>query len=71
MPLSRGRAIKLTTSRYYTPSGRSIHHRGITPDVPAAVPEGTQANGEPLPDPQLDLAIRLLEDDRIRHSRAD
>jgi len=33
MPLSRGRAIKLTTSRYYTPSGDSIHDVGITPDV--------------------------------------
>jgi carboxyl-terminal processing protease len=71
MPLSRGRAIKLTTSRYYTPSGRSIHRQGITPDVPAAVPDGMQANGEPLPDTQLDVAIRLLQDDRIRHSRAN
>jgi carboxyl-terminal processing protease len=33
MPLSRGRAIKLTTSRYYTPSGDSIHETGITPDI--------------------------------------
>ncbi len=33
MPLSQGRALKLTTSRYYTPSGDSIHESGITPDV--------------------------------------
>ena len=33
MPLSGGRAIKLTTSRYFTPSGVSIQGRGITPDV--------------------------------------
>jgi carboxyl-terminal processing protease len=33
MPLSNGRAIKLTTSRYYTPSGASIHGSGIMPDV--------------------------------------
>ena len=33
MPLSRGRAIKLTTSHYYTPSGGSIQDIGITPDV--------------------------------------
>jgi carboxyl-terminal processing protease len=32
MPLSDGRAIKLTTSRYYTPSGASIHEKGIKPD---------------------------------------
>ena len=33
VPLSKGRAIKLTTSRYYTPSGDSIHDVGIMPDV--------------------------------------
>ena len=33
LPLTDGHAIKLTTSRYYTPSGRSIHNRGIQPDV--------------------------------------
>jgi carboxyl-terminal processing protease len=32
MPLSAGRAIKLTTSRYFTPSGRSIQGQGIEPD---------------------------------------
>lgn len=38
MPLSGGRAIKLTTSRYFTPSGDSIHGLGIEPDV-AVEPE--------------------------------
>jgi carboxyl-terminal processing protease len=33
MPISQGRAIKLTTSRYFTPSGRSINGRGIDPDL--------------------------------------
>jgi carboxyl-terminal processing protease len=33
VPLSKGRAIKLTTSRYYTPSGDSIHDVGVTPDI--------------------------------------
>ena len=33
MPLSDDRAIKLTTSLYYTPSGVSINHRGIAPDI--------------------------------------
>jgi carboxyl-terminal processing protease len=32
MPLAGGRAIKLTTSRYHTPSGRSIQGSGIDPD---------------------------------------
>jgi len=33
MPLSSGRAIKLTTSHYFTPSGDSIQGHGITPDI--------------------------------------
>ncbi|MCK5165820.1 MAG: peptidase S41, partial [Rhodospirillaceae bacterium] len=32
-PLSGYGAIKITTSRYYTPSGRSIQSVGITPDI--------------------------------------
>jgi len=33
LPLGEDRAIKLTTARYYTPSGRSIQAHGIEPDI--------------------------------------
>jgi carboxyl-terminal processing protease len=33
LPLDNGDAVKLTTARYYTPSGRSIQASGIIPDV--------------------------------------
>jgi carboxyl-terminal processing protease len=33
LPLDNGTAIKLTTARYYTPSGRSIQAKGIEPDI--------------------------------------
>ncbi len=33
LPLSEDSAIKLTTARYYTPSGRSIQAQGIVPDL--------------------------------------
>jgi carboxyl-terminal processing protease len=33
LPLTNDRAIKLTTSLYYTPKGRSIQARGIVPDI--------------------------------------
>ena len=55
MPLSGGRAIKLTTSRYYTPSGRSIQGSGIEPDM----------TFETIDVPPLDL-----EDPRVRQSLA-
>ena len=42
--------LKLTVSRYYTPSGRSIQNQGITPDVfvdANAPPRGRPRRGEP------------------------
>ncbi len=33
IPLGDGRAIKLTTARYFTPNGRSIQAEGIVPDI--------------------------------------
>lgn len=33
LPLDDGSAVKLTTSKYYTPSGRSIQAKGIEPDI--------------------------------------
>ncbi len=41
LPLTNNTAIKLTTARYYTPLGRSIQAKGITPDfVVEETPEG-------------------------------
>ncbi|MGR9088753.1 MAG: S41 family peptidase [Gammaproteobacteria bacterium] len=36
LPTSSGAAVKLTTARYYTPSGRSIQAEGIEPDISLA-----------------------------------
>lgn len=33
LPLNDGSAVKITTSRYYTPSGECIHGKGIKPDI--------------------------------------
>lgn len=33
IPMSNGAGLRLTTARYYTPSGRSIQAKGITPDI--------------------------------------
>jgi len=53
MPLTSGRAIKLTTSRYYTPSGRSIQGSGIEPDQPFE----TEDQPFDLEDPQARLML--------------
>jgi carboxyl-terminal processing protease len=81
MPLSNGRAIKLTTSRYYTPSGFSIHGHGITPDVEIGSDQTldllagiaaheTDAGAALLQaDSQLREAFELLQQDRVVQSK--
>ncbi len=48
MPVPGGGAMRLTTARYYTPSGRSIQALGVSPDivVEQQVPEETPAEDE-------------------------
>jgi carboxyl-terminal processing protease len=65
MALSDGHAIKLTTSRYFTPSGASIHERGIKPDV--AIEDAKDGN-----DRALHVALDLLRNPAaIRQSSAN
>jgi carboxyl-terminal processing protease len=75
MPLSRGRAIKLTTSRYYTPSGDSIHETGITPDVfvesrPGFPEMSLSGIVDSENDTQLFEAVERLQRQRVMHSKA-
>ena len=52
-PLKDGSALRLTTSKYFTPSGRSIHGLGITPDVVVPL--------EPPPEPK-DKKVKQVEE---------
>ncbi len=76
MPLSKGRALKLTTSRYYTPSGDSIHEVGIKPDVyvedTPGYPDLTLAGIlDREADAQLAEAIEYLNPRSVMHSKAE
>jgi carboxyl-terminal processing protease len=44
LPLGNGTAIKLTTARYFTPSGRSIQAKGIEPDIVVEDPSMPEAD---------------------------
>ncbi len=57
LPITDDTALRLTTARYYTPSGRSVQEGGIQPDVP--VPQ--------LTDPDYKDRPRFREDDLRRH----
>jgi carboxyl-terminal processing protease len=63
LPLDDGQALKLTTSRYFTPSGVSIHERGIEPDVPLPLPEVPLPGAQPESgdDPEIRAAVAWLK----------
>ena len=66
IPLRDGQALKLTTSRYYTPSGTSIHEKGIEPDIVIRKLEHELRTGQraaaPLEDPAVLTALQYLRD---------
>ena len=75
MPLSKGRAIKLTTSRYFTPSGDSIHDVGIQPDVlvdetPGYPDLSLAGTLDREADAQLAEALQQLQPRAVMHSNA-
>jgi carboxyl-terminal processing protease len=71
MPLGEGGALKLTTSLYLTPSGRSINGRGIDPDVvvhnadPQRQYRGPGSRVAVADDQQLLEALRLVSYESI------
>lgn len=81
MPLRGDGAMRLTTSRYYTPSGRSIQALGVSPDIIVAQPRRNPATEEDEATPpnpirfEADLRGRLnndsLSEDEIRQIEED
>lgn len=76
MPLTQGRAIKLTTSEYVTPSGKKINGVGITPDVLVDDPRphpyhAIVTSADTDNDAQLQEALRQLQSLRLVHSGAE
>ncbi len=63
IPLSDGSGLRLTTAKYFTPKGRSIHGKGITPDILVEQPKVTAAPGESPPPSGTETAPELLKKD--------
>jgi len=63
LPLSRNTALKLTTARYCTPSGRSIQAEGITPDIELEPLKVASAVREIKPLKEADLSGHLENGD--------
>ncbi len=74
MPLKNGGAMRLTTARYYTPSGRSIQALGVSPDIvvpqpPRAPEETTDETTRPKPRSEADLRGILSNDSMTEDER--
>jgi carboxyl-terminal processing protease len=63
LPLSNGGAVKLTTARYFTPSGRSIQAEGITPDIAFDNVKVTAADKNDMNIKEADLSRHLINGD--------
>ena len=64
LPLDNGDSIKLTTARYYTPSGKSIQARGIRPDVELAPVKGQPRESDGSGVTERDLPKHLSAGDK-------
>ena len=73
LPLSSESALKLTTARYYTPSGRSIQAEGITPDIELDRVKFTsvERNIEPLKEADLSRHLENGNGDKKEKSAKD
>ena len=69
LPLDNGDSVKLTTARYYTPSGKSIQARGIDPDV-VLHPAKDAANGGRAGYTEASLPRHLLGEEDIAGANA-
>lgn len=68
LPLPSNTAIKLTTARYFTPSGRSIQAKGIEPDI--VVEESPNGNSSMrLREADLEHHLANGEDDKAPESK--
>jgi carboxyl-terminal processing protease len=73
LPLANDSAIKITTARYYTPSGRSIQAEGIEPDISFQPVKISKADGDPfegIREKEADLKGRLDNTDAAKADEA-
>ena len=66
IPMDSGAGLRLTTARYYTPSGRSIQATGITPDVLVASSTSMPVEADEKEDDQ-DKKPKYLREKDLKH----
>jgi carboxyl-terminal processing protease len=68
MPLRGDGAMRLTTARYYTPSGRSIQSLGVSPDIVVEQPRRAPETDEDKEDDAKSAAARRRSEADLRGS---
>jgi carboxyl-terminal processing protease len=76
IPLSDGSGLRLTTAKYFTPKGRSIHGKGLTPDIIVEMPKpvqtaaakGEDAEKEKVPVPSVNPVDDLKKDVQVQRA---
>jgi len=66
IPMDSGAGLRLTTARYYTPSGRSIQATGITPDIIVASPTSLSVEADDK-DEEQDKKPKYLREKDLKH----
>ena len=66
IPMDNGAGLRLTTARYYTPSGRSIQATGITPDIIVPSPTTSSVENEGK-DENPDKKPKYLREKDLKH----
>ena len=61
MPLSNGGGLRLTTAKYYLPSGETIEEIGVQPDIKVEQQKDNFKINDPINDNQLIYALKLLK----------
>ncbi|HCX65785.1 MAG TPA: S41 family peptidase [Eubacteriaceae bacterium] len=63
--LNDGTGYKITVSQYFTPNGRSIHDKGITPDIEVEMDPATlyEPDYQLEEDPQFNKALEVLKEE--------
>jgi carboxyl-terminal processing protease len=68
IPLSDGSGLRLTTAKYFTPKGRSIHGKGITPDIIVELPKDKEPGPKDRPLPSADPLDDLKKDVQLQRA---
>ena len=69
LPLQDGSALRLTTAKYYTPSHKVIHERGISPDIMVAMSDEDERDVSMKRQPGAVESLDPKEQERIKDVR--